>query len=707
MKKLIYLIVAIVALSLIIAGCGIPVVPPVEQNEINNLAKNGNVINVPGDQPTIQAAIGAASSGDTIQVAIGTYDEGSLVFNKDDITLSGSGTGTTTIITSSNPYGVSVLSGINNIAIIGLTIKDENQTMCSGDTSRFHLKISHNSGFTLENVNLEGPGKDYSCITGLDLNTVQGVTIRNVEITGYSKNGVSINARQSSSDIYPSDDISFEDVTIDNNGGSIGWAGIAFYTISTESTELVPVMGSISLVQFLGANLISNNPMGIYVENTGNIGGGEVNITGTGTTTLSGNDIPLVATSLGDLSIVDVYAEDVFGVPVRLENVFASPYPLEYSILVSYWHNITSAGEVAIQPEVNGKPTIFNLVDDEWYVVDGMSIQDAIDAASDGDTINVTAGEYEEQIRITKPLTLISDTGNYRTSGTILTGDTTIFLDAHTEPGGVEGLKDVTIQGFRFDNISVDPDEGAIRDGEGDNVININILSNSFYDIPGPAIKSYTATEADGWNINDNKIESITGGGMSGMALFNLKNSVISNNYISDTMKAGILLDGVEYITVSGNIISNVPEQGIQVGYTKGKTNPSSDVTIIDNLVAFANTSENSNKGGICIYPNQSNISITENTLIGNYNGITVRKKDGVVYDTIHVNFNNIYGNDGFGVGNFAQGGGMLDATCNWWGHPGGPLHLNPDDEWAGPKTADRVSPNVDYHPWLHKPMDN
>src|SRR5262245_1643542 len=34
-----------------------------------------NIIRVPADQPTIQAAIGAASNGDVVQVAPGTYIE--------------------------------------------------------------------------------------------------------------------------------------------------------------------------------------------------------------------------------------------------------------------------------------------------------------------------------------------------------------------------------------------------------------------------------------------------------------------------------------------------------------------------------------------------------------------------------------------------------------------------------------------------------
>ena len=42
---------------------------------VSNLYAQGEVINVPGDQPTIQAAINSAVDGDTVLVAEGTYYE--------------------------------------------------------------------------------------------------------------------------------------------------------------------------------------------------------------------------------------------------------------------------------------------------------------------------------------------------------------------------------------------------------------------------------------------------------------------------------------------------------------------------------------------------------------------------------------------------------------------------------------------------------
>ncbi|MDI6794695.1 MAG: hypothetical protein QME81_17820 [bacterium] len=53
----------------------------------------GAVINVPADYFTIQAAVNAASDGDTIQVAAGTYPEVGVYINK-GIALVGSGTPT-------------------------------------------------------------------------------------------------------------------------------------------------------------------------------------------------------------------------------------------------------------------------------------------------------------------------------------------------------------------------------------------------------------------------------------------------------------------------------------------------------------------------------------------------------------------------------------------------------------------------------------
>jgi hypothetical protein len=79
--------------------------------------------------------------------------------------------------------------------------------------------------------------------------------------------------------------------------------------------------------------------------------------------------------------------------------------------------------------------------------------------------------------------------------------------------------------------------------------------------------------------------------------------------------------------------------------------------------------------------------------------GSTISNNDGGIYvcddSTLGAHFNNIADNTVYGVRN--DGGGMVDATYNWWGHASGPYHetLNPDGR------GNEVIGNVDFEPWL------
>jgi len=123
MRKLMYLIVVIVALGLIIAGC-IPTVPPTGQDEPETLpTKNlGDVFYVPTSAyPTIQGAIDAASPGDTIYVEPGMYMEGNIRINK-SLTIQGAGRSDTIIDATGNEKGFCIEA--NNVTIKDLTAKN-------------------------------------------------------------------------------------------------------------------------------------------------------------------------------------------------------------------------------------------------------------------------------------------------------------------------------------------------------------------------------------------------------------------------------------------------------------------------------------------------------------------------------------------------------------------------------------------------------
>jgi len=312
-------------------------------------------------------------------------------------------------------------------------------------------------------------------------------------------------------------------------------------------------------------------------------------------------------------------------------------------------------------------------------------IQDAVDAADPGDTISVAAGTYDEEVVIDKSLTLISDTGDYRTTGVILNG-----------PIALNNVVNVTIQGFKFQDCSSSGYKHVIY--TGGTADNITIAANSFESCEGLNIHIYYLdTWFENWTITGNKITNVTGDKASGIWVQRLRNSTISNNEISNTTYAGMILDRIENVTVSNNNISDTPQKGIQVA-----TSQDCNVVIKDNYITNTNTSHDADEGAITIYPDVTNIRIENNTLTANYQGFTVRDKAGTVSD-VYVNFNNIYVNDGFGVGNFAQGGGTVDATNNYWGDISGPQHETMwGDYITNPGgTGDSVSDYVNYMPWL------
>jgi len=123
MRKLVYLLVAIVALGLIVAGC-LPTVPPTEQDEPELLLnKSPDVINVPDDYSTIQEAIDDADPFDTIEVEAGTYNE-NIIIDKSLTVESVEGAGVTIIDAQLADMAV-LINGANTIATFdGFTVRN-------------------------------------------------------------------------------------------------------------------------------------------------------------------------------------------------------------------------------------------------------------------------------------------------------------------------------------------------------------------------------------------------------------------------------------------------------------------------------------------------------------------------------------------------------------------------------------------------------
>lgn len=135
------------------------------QNNTPDETATRATITVPGDYTLIQNAIDAASNGDTINVAAGTYRDELVIPAGKSLTLKGAGYTTTTI--DGHWVGSAITVYANSCVIDGFTIQGSG--MSPGDAGIF-LDSDHN---TIKNCRIRG------CYQGIYLSRSDGNTIDN------------------------------------------------------------------------------------------------------------------------------------------------------------------------------------------------------------------------------------------------------------------------------------------------------------------------------------------------------------------------------------------------------------------------------------------------------------------------------------------------------------------------------------------------
>ena len=331
-----------------------------------------------------------------------------------------------------------------------------------------------------------------------------------------------------------------------------------------------------------------------------------------------------------------------------------------------------------------------------YTVSPGQSIQDAIDGASDGDTINVNAGAYDG-FNVTKAVmvdgvsgyasTTINGVVNLNAAGTVkgltigtasqgafIGGDGATFDSCWIESTGASatthtiqiypengsGAKNVTnknctiktntlgkaaiyvetrgiLNGFTLDNNNIIGDYGVTQSF---GALNTTIKNNSFSGISGSTKRAIQIkTSMDNVLIEDND--------MTGFAI----GIRLDNNL------AGI---GAGPVVVTGNTIWDNYEENMQI-----KRAPNLQIT--NNEFSQSTSAPN-----IHIY--------------GSYGDL----------DVDFINNNNIIGD----VGIQNDSTTTVDAQYNWWGDASGPTHSgNPGGTGAS------VTDYVDYGNFLHTPI--
>ncbi len=342
--------------------------------------------------------------------------------------------------------------------------------------------------------------------------------------------------------------------------------------------------------------------------------------------------------------------------------------------------DLTPDPEVTLASATDG----FTLSADTLYVgaeQQFTTIQSAIDAASDGDTINVVAGTYTENVVILPGKDNLQLIGAGSDVTTIDGNDSGIVV--------IIASDGVAFSGFTVTGSGSSPlvDGGVALFGVTGCTIEGNIVSNN--DGIGIGLQN-----ADGNTIRGNtlNLNHITGIGLQGS-----DGNTIEGNTSTNTIEVPLPLEPINYVgygiwldysttgggssvgnTINGNTFSGNQIDGVYFGQG-GVGNTLTNNTITNNGVNLRPDGH-----GVYFWMGGGN-TVTGNTITGNRaSGIQLFQSAGNL-----INFNSIYGN-GYGINTDTD----VDATCNWWGDCSGPSGV-------GLGSGDSVSANVEYDPWL------
>ncbi|MFC1950472.1 NosD domain-containing protein [Chloroflexota bacterium] len=713
---------------------------------VTALPVSAATINVPGDHATIQAAIDAASSGDTILVGDGTYISGTIhVHTVENLTIESVGGAATTFITgdagtdkmfeigghSGNTADGFTLDGftLNGVYSYGVYMYisdfDIKNNIITGTKSDGIVVTNPTTGpptaitsGAITNNTITGLGasilNDYRPGILLEANdaagaAISGITITDNTVTGFGTTTVGVEAAGIRMASVEGNGVT-SDITVTGNTMSGNHIGLHIYgactglTITdntmTANSEGVALQNSgttdLSSTFDMDENTITNNTdHGVHIIKTAAEAlSGAKNIR---YNTITGNGVGIT---------------NDFGAgtaPVATNNWWGSANGPEHS---GNTFNVGSQGD-AVTDIVDYVPwydtdmtgTSFAPV---WNTTDSIafsSIGGAIAAGTtaSGETITAVTGDYEEDVVINKALTLtgrnLADTANAWTVGTAGTSSgPTIVDDAAGSNDFVQVASDnVTIQGFNID------------------------------------ASTFTGMNAgiywDGTTRSDTTIQYCTLDADNGDRLINLADSSVAydliityndftidegawGNWFGMGVNGGTGLSGNTANVISYNTAVGSATKGLTCWLDLG-TNHIGDITWANNDLDYGIVLNETSEQSTGKY---GDLVLQTNTFGGTHNtstsafevAATVENTDweggSLTADDVIIHYNDF--------GGYAVGGNAtiqvasaatsdIDAMYNYWGDSlTGPYHATDNPSGID---GDVDADDVDYRPWIYK----
>jgi parallel beta-helix repeat protein len=584
---------------------------------------------------TIQAAINAAIAGDYISVAAGTYIE-DVTVNK-TVTIVGAGASSTFIVATTGNT-------------TPLTFNAVNATV-NGFTITHNYTPAELSAWTFNN-------------NGVGFYGGSGNILTNCIVT-LNRNGIYFNAAQSNNIVTSN--------TITNNRTGINMTGkldgtqITGNTISDNWTVGIvtyanTVVTNYSNVTILGNTFSNNWYSEVLVKDV---------TTNSGVLDVSSNtfsDSPVTYSYSSDASLNEPAFESQH--PVALGGTAVKPSPDLPTLRI---YNNGSVSLVYSSPKT-------------VLVKAGQFIQTAITLGNAGDNILVESGLYNENITVSKALTLKSVSGPSLTSITGTAGSPAVTISANN----------VTIDGFFISNPSGKWGISVV-DRSGITIIN-NVIGNigqtdattsgSNY---GIAVVSSSAA-IDQIIIRDNTITNLVGGNYKSVqaiaigwsnGAYDITNLLIRNNRINDIYSSTAVF-------ASGGrgaygIQLNHANAASYTGRTVAAQILNNTIIAVEGLWAHAIGLEGNTPSALV--QGNSISTIIDHKSPTDPDAVAVMVEDNASANTVTIQFNK-FESVGLGVRNATSA--IVNASNNYWGD------LDPSDNVLNTSTG-----GIDYTPAL------